>query len=343
VKLKFTAFLIILSALFAFQKIEYQVDQFPDYFPAPLYNFSNNPMDTNKVNLGLFLFYDGILSKDNSISCSACHSPFSAFGHNDHQLSHGIHDSIGNRNAPPLFNLAWQPNFMWDGAVNHLDMQALAPISSETEMGSNIADVVKRLQDDPFYRKRFYRAFQDSTVTGERLLKALSQFQLTLISANSKYDQEKKGQVEFTKEELKGYKIFQKNCNSCHQEPLFSTYEMKQNFIALDSNLRDYGQGAITKNATDSLLFKVPSLRNLEFSYPYMHDGRYYELEEILQHYTSKTVQEKFKANGLQKINLSAKDQTDLIAFLQTLNDKEFVFDRRHRFPRELLVKWKEE
>jgi len=341
-RLRFFAFCFIISLLFGFKSFENGTLIFPDYFPKPKYNFENNPLDSNKVKLGRLLFYDGILSLDNSLSCSTCHSPFNAFAHNDHKLSHGIGDSIGTRNAPALFNLAWQTSFMWDGAINHLDMQALAPISSSIEMGSDIKDVVQKLQADQFYKKKFYEAYQDSIVTGENVLKALSQFQLTLISANSKYDQVKRGENEYTAQELKGYKLFQKNCNSCHQEPLFSTYGFEKNFIEMDSLLNDFGKGVVTQVSEDSLYFKIPSLRNLKYSYPYMHDGRYYTLYKVLNHYNSEEIQQKFKENGLKKIDLSSNAQVDLIAFLLTLNDKEFVFNKDYRFPRELLNKWKE-
>ena len=337
------ALLVIIFFLLSFRQAGKVVFQFPDIFPAPTYDFTKTPLDSNKIELGRLLFYDAILSKDNSISCSTCHSPFDAFAHNDHQLSHGIHDSIGNRNAPPLFNLAWHSSFMWDGAINHLDMQALAPISSTTEMGDNIVNVVNKLQNDSFYRSKFYTVYGDSIVTGEKVLKVLSQFQLTLVSANSKYDQVIRGEGDFTDQELKGYKLFQKNCNSCHQEPLFSTYELAQNFISVDSSLNDYGNGAISKLKEDSLLFKIPSLRNLEYSFPYMHDGRFFELDSVLNHYTSKETKLRFKKAGYQKINLSESNKVDLISFLFTLNDKEFVFDEKHRFPRELLMKWKGE
>ncbi|MFT7084439.1 MAG: cytochrome c peroxidase [Vicingaceae bacterium] len=336
------AFIAIIFILLSFRQVSMEGFEIPNLFPTPTYDFKNNPLDSNKIELGRLLFYDAILSKDNSISCSTCHSPFSAFAHNDHNLSHGINDEIGIRNAPALFNLAWQPTFMWDGAINHLDMQALAPISSATEMGENISNVVEKLQNDPFYRKKFYKAYGDSVVTGEKVLKVLSQFQLTLVSANSKYDKVKRGDGEFTDQEVKGYKLFQNNCNSCHQEPLFSAYKFAENFIGIDSILNDYGKGGVSKLKGDSLMFKIPSLRNLEYSFPYMHDGRYFNLNTILNHYISKETKLKFKKEGLKKINLSENEKVDLIAFLLTLNDKEFVFNTKHRFPRELLMKWKE-
>ena len=129
--------------LFAFKCMKYD-RLIPLNFPAPTYNFEENPLDSNKIEKVRVLFYDPILSKDNTISCSSCHSPYNAFSHTDHDLSHGIYDSIGTRNAPALFNLAWHSSFMWDGAINHLDMQALAPINHETEMGETTKNVVNK-------------------------------------------------------------------------------------------------------------------------------------------------------------------------------------------------------
>jgi cytochrome c peroxidase len=305
----------------------------PSYFPKPNYNFKNNPLDSNIILLGRILFYEPNLSADQRISCASCHSPYNAFAHTDHDLSHGIFDSIGTRNAPALFNLAWQEKFMWDGAINHLDMQALAPISHAKEMGSSLDTIVKKLNESQSYKSFFHKAFRDSLATGAKVLKALSQFQLTLVSANAKYDKVTRGEDTFTIQEKNGYRLFKNNCSSCHQEPLFSTYAFENNGLPIDPTLNDYGRMHITNNLNDSLKFKVPSLRNLSFTYPYMHDGRFTNLREVIHHYT----------NGIKKINslshklkepiqLTANEKVDLIAFLLTLNDKEFVFDKKHQF-----------
>jgi cytochrome c peroxidase len=156
---------------------------YPSHFPNPTFDFQKTPLDSTKILLGRILFYDPILSKDNSISCASCHSPYNAFAHTDHDLSHGIYDAIGTRNAPALFNLAWQKEFMWDGAINHIDMQALAPISHPGEMGSSINEVVSKLNESNAYKDLFQKAFGEKTITGAKVLKALTQFQLTLVSA----------------------------------------------------------------------------------------------------------------------------------------------------------------
>jgi cytochrome c peroxidase len=318
------AFVCLASFNFYSLRLEY-----PAHFPKPYYDFTKNSLDSAKIQIGRALFYDPILSANNSISCASCHSPYNAFAHTDHDLSHGFEDQIGTRNAPALFNLAWQKNFMWDGAINHLDMQALAPISHPKEMASNILMVVNKLNQSTRYRKLFFKVYKDSIITGEKVLKTLSQFELTLISAKSKYDQVKLDKAIFTEQENKGYDLFQKNCNVCHTEPLFSNYTFENNGLPIDTTLNDLGRWLVTKNKKDKMLFKIPSLRNLSFTYPYMHDGRFRKIQEVVNHYTSKETQKSLK----KTIILSSNEKVDLIAFLLTLNDKDFVFNPNFQYP----------
>ncbi|HHZ64458.1 MAG TPA: cytochrome-c peroxidase [Flavobacteriales bacterium] len=304
--------------------------KYPKYFPSIEYNTANNTPSAEKVKLGRALFYDPILSKDKTISCASCHSPYNAFAHTDHDLSHGINDQIGTRNAPALFNLAWQKSFMWDGAINHLDMQALFPITHPKEMGETIEKVLDKLRNSNIYPKLFLNAFKDSIIETEKLLKALSLFQLTLISSNSKYDKVQKGLEQFSVQEKKGHALFLKNCNSCHTEPLFSNYNFANNGLPMDSTLNDYGRWGITHQSKDSLLFTSP----------YMHDGRFKTLNQVLNHYIkgiekSETLSKDLKSNIL----LTSNERADIIAFLLTLNDKDFIFDHKHQFPRDLLLK----
>ncbi len=302
--------------------------QFPTNWPKPRYDFSKNPLTKQGIELGRRLFYDPILSRDSTVSCSNCHLSFTAFTHVDHALSHGIEDRIGTRNSPALMNLAWANNFMWDGAVNHLDFQALAPIAHPAEMDNSIDKVVQRIRTKPAYKARFFEAFGDSTVTGERLLKAMAQFELTLISANSKYDRVISGQEIFTEQEQKGYQVFQNNCASCHTEPLFTNFGFERNGLPLDTVLNDFGRMKITKQPCDSLKFKVPTLRNIEFSYPYMHDGRFKKLRDVVNHYAQTTALDR-------KIELLPNEKVDLIAFLLTLTDRTFLFNPEISFPRD--------
>ena len=311
--------------------------QYPKSWPKPYYDFTKNQLTEEGIQLGRKLFYDPILSKDNTISCSSCHLSYTAFTHVDHKLSHGIEDRIGNRNSLALMNLAWNKSFMWDGAANHLDMQALAPISDPNEMGSSIVEVVEKLQANENYPPLFYAAFGDTLITGAKVLKALSQFQLTLISSNSKYDKvmSKEGTETFTTQEQNGYDLYIKHCASCHVEPLFTTGEFTNNGLVPDSDLNDLGRMQITQNASDSLSFKTPSLRNLKYSFPYMHDGRFDNLREVIDHYTEQIDPAGFIDPRLnQKIELTSNQKVDLIAFLRTLNDKDFVFNKDFAFPR---------
>ena len=319
----------------AFKSLKYVPFDAPKNWPKPAYDFTKNPLSDEKIELGRVLFYDPILSKNNTISCASCHSQYTAFTHVDHSLSHGIDDRIGTRNSPALMNLAWHTSYMWDGAINHLDMQALAPISHPDEMGEKIESVVLKLQQSKRYRSLFYKAFGDSVVTGQHTLKAMSQFMLTLVSANSKYDSVMRKQAQFTAQEKNGYALFQKNCGSCHAEPLFTNLQFENNGLAIDTTLNDYGRMNVTKDSADCSKFKVPTLRNIEFSYPYMHDGRFKRLSDVLKHYTSGIHQSKTLAKPLlNPIVLSSNQKVDLTAFLLTLTDKAFLFNPNYSFPK---------
>jgi cytochrome c peroxidase len=312
----------------AFKQFDLFEKSIPSYFPKPVYNFKKNPLTAAKIRLGRVLFYDPILSRDNTISCASCHSPYNSFAHSDHALSHGIDNQIGTRNAPALMNLAWQPSFLWDGAVNHLDVQSLFPITHPKEMDEKIENVVKKLNKSKAYRDLFYKAYQDSTATGEHLLKAISQFMLTLVSANAKYDSVQQHFTKFTAQEKNGYKLFKKNCNTCHTEPLFSNYTFANNGLAIDTFLKDYGRMTVTKNSRDSAFFKIPSLRNLSYTAPYMHDGRFKRLLAVLNHYTSlPPISKAISARVQPHVCLTSNEKVDLIAFLLTLNDKHFLTD----------------
>jgi cytochrome c peroxidase len=312
-----------------FEKFDFFEKYQPKHFPKPVYNFKKNPLSAAKIHLGRVLFYDPILSRDGTISCASCHSPYNAFAHSDHALSHGIDDQIGTRNAPALQNLAWQPYFMYDGAVNHLDMQSLFPITHPKEMDETMANVVLKLNQNKAYKKAFYKAYKDSTATGERVLKSLSQFMLTLVSATAKYDSVQQQRAKFTKQEKNGYQLFKKNCAACHTEPLFSSFAFANNGLPIDSFLKDFGRMSITKNKKDSLFFKIPSLRNIQYSAPYMHDGRFKRLQNVLTHYTSDFAK---NAQNTPQITLTSNEKVDLIAFLHTLSDRHFLMDTTHTY-----------
>lgn len=318
----------------------------PKNWPKPAYNFNKNSLSKDKILLGRALFYDPILSADSTISCASCHLQYSAFTHVDHTLSHGINGRIGTRNAPALTNMAWSKLLMWDGAINHLDMQPLAPISHPDEMGSSIDTVLLRLKSSHIYPSLFYKAYGDSCISGVHFLKAISQFMLTIVSANSKYDQVMRNEkgIAFTAQEANGYRLFRNHCAVCHVEPLFTSNDFINNGLPVDTTINDYGRLRITHNPKDSLCFKVPSLRNIEFSYPYMHDGRFVTLQQVVNHYSAGIQQSTTLSQLLRKpILLSANEKVDLVAFLLTLTDKEFLFNRTYSFPKEIFMQQSKE
>lgn len=334
---KIISFLVIFGSFIFFSFIfEWEDHPFfvPQGWPKPIYNFENNPLTKNKFELGRTLFYDPDLSRDSTISCASCHLQFSGFTHIDHALSHGIDGQIGTRNSPVLVNLAWNKFFHWDGGAGDLNQQAINPLTHPKEMDNNLKEVLRRLNNSPFYRKRFFKSFNDSSINTEKLLKALSNFTVSLVSANSKYDRYKRGEIEFNEQEKNGYRLFQKNCASCHKEPLFKIDAFKNNGLALDDELKDFGRKDITGNAGDYMLFKVPTLRNIEFSFPYMHDGRFKKLREVIDHYNSLPFSKESFSKELKKIKKSFTDQEtkDLIAFLKTLTDKEFLYNPKFMY-----------
>lgn len=339
VKLVFVTLIVFLVTVSAMVE-PYQFFIKPEGWPKPVYNFSGNMLTQEKINLGRVLFYDPVLSEDSSISCASCHNSYTAFTHVDHALSHGIHNRIGKRNAPALMNLAWSTSFMWDGSIRQLDRQALAPLQDSNEMNESLSHILIKLNRSAFYRKYFYMAYGDSIITTEPLLKSIAQFLVTLVSANSKYDQMVRKQIEFSAQEKNGYLLFKKHCNVCHTEPLFTNFKFKSNGLLVDTILKDAGRMRITLQSKDSLLFKVPSLRNIEYSFPYMHDGRYKKLFEVVQHYINLNTEMPQLSDELkQSIKLTANEKVDLVAFLLTLSDKEFNFNSNTNYPRLLMQK----
>lgn len=309
---------------------------YPEYWPKPHYDFSKLTMSEDQFQLGRQLFYDPILSRDNTISCASCHLQATGFTHVDHDLSHGIEGRIGTRNSMTIMNLAWNTSFMWDGGVNHIEIQALAPISSENEMDESLEHVVEKLNNSEKYKTLFYNVHKDSVVTGQRTLLALTQFVVMLTTYNSKYDKYIREEVggEFTEQEKSGLNVFRTHCASCHTEPLFTNNKFINNGLEVDTTLNDFGRMIITQNPQDSLKFKVPTLRNIQFTKPYMHDGRFETLQEVINHYTSdiqdsNTLSETLKSN----IELTHKEKVDLLVFLRTLTDQEFLFNKRFAFP----------
>lgn len=303
----------------------------PQGWPTPYYTFANNGVTKEGFALGRKLFYDPILSIDNSTSCGSCHQAFSAFSQLDHNLSHGIEGKLGTRNSPALFNLAWHTSFFWDGGVNHIENQPINPIQNPVEMGEQMSNVLSKLQASVEYRQMFKAAFGDENVNYQRFNQAMAQFMCLLISDNAKYDQVQRGEASFTAQEQSGYNLFQQNCAACHKEPLFTDLGFRNNGLAPGA-FNDSGRAHITHDPADLRKFKVPSLRNLKYTYPYMHDGRLKTLDNVLDHYAS-GIQASPTLDPLLNggIQLSAQQRSDLLAFLHTLNDERFVTDARFK------------
>ena len=325
--------LLVLVVLMAFRTSTPDLFRRPEGWPKPVYNFKKHPLDPQKVAIGRILFYEPLLSRDNTISCSSCHLQATSFTHVDHALSHGIEGKIGTRNSPPLINLAWSKKFMWDGDVTDLDMQAFKPITNKLEMDETMEHVVQKLQSTPGYPTLFYNAFGDSVIRQEFVLRSLSQFMLTMVSANSRYDRVKRGEEQFSVQEQKGYVLFKAHCAECHTEPLFTNGGFENNGLATDDELNDIGQMKVTHKKEDSLKFKVPSLRNVEYTYPYMHDGRFKTLGMVLNNYIMGIQQSPTLHPSLRKgIYLTSDEKADLIGFLFTLSDKGFLKDTKFSY-----------
>jgi cytochrome c peroxidase len=298
----------------------------PKGFPPPVYRFQNNPRTRQGFELGRKLFYDGQLSRDGNFPCSSCHQQFAAFATYEHRLSHGFNNQFSFRNAPGLFNLAWEKEMNWDGGVNQIEVQPLAPLLDPHEMAEDLEQVITKLKKDKSYLALFKGAFGSPGINSQRILKALAQFTASLVSANAKYDRMKRGEIRFNPYEEKGYEIFRQKCAHCHQEPLFTDFSYRNTGLETDSTLHDFGRMLITGRKEDSLKFRVPSLRNVFLTFPYSHDGRFKTISEMLEHYNSGIVKSPTLDNELKKgIPISSDDRFYLIYFLETLTDSSFI------------------
>lgn len=308
--------------------------ELPDGFPPPAYTFSDNPLTEEGFELGRKLFYDGRLSIDSLHPCSSCHQQIAGFGTFEHDRSHGVYNSHTLRNAPVLFNLAWNKSFHWDGAYQKMEDAIAQPINGHIEMGESFQGVIGRLEQDDDYRKEFKKVFGSPFIRPDHLLKALSQFTGYLVSANAKYDKVKRGEAAFTAQEQNGYTLFQSKCATCHPEPLFTDQSYRNIGLPVDPFLNDFGRMRVTGNKADSLKFKVPTLRNANISSNYMHDGRFNTLYQCIEHYRTGVQQsatlDPLLANG---ITLTATQESDLVSFLKTLTDSAFLRDPRFRQP----------
>lgn len=298
----------------------------PDGWPKPNDIFKDNPVTDVGFLLGKKLFYDGRLSKDGKFACASCHEPRAAFATLDHDFSHGFNGQFTTRNTPALQNLAWQSYYNWDGAFTELDKQAAFPITAPNEMAENIDSVLIKLRKDKEYPGLFTKVFGTRDIDEQRLLNALAQFTGMLVSADSKYDRMLKGTETFNPSELHGYKVFKVHCAECHKEPLFTDNSFRNNGLEADPYLNDSGRMKETGLPADSLKFRVPSLRNVALTQPYMHDGRFYSMQNVIDHYTAGIHQSATLDPLLREpMNLQPKEKYDLVQFLYTLTDSTFI------------------
>ncbi len=301
----------------------------PEHFPS-----SEQPFDVSKINeksfaLGKRLFYDPILSRDSTISCGSCHIQASAFTQHGHDVSHGIDDLLGRRNALPIQNLMWQKNFLWDGGILNLELVAINAITSPVEMDESLLNIVEKLKRSKVYPQMFKEAFGNEEITSTKMLVALGYFMALFISDKSKYDEVKRGKAQFTEQEQRGYNLFKQHCETCHKEPLFTDQSFRNNGVQHFFTI-DKGRYEISLISGDEGKFKVPSLRNIEFTAPFMHDGRFPSLMDVLNHY-SDGIQNYTNLDPLliNKIPLNSQEKQDIISFLKTLSDFTFIRDKR--------------
>ena len=303
---------------------------------------ADNVLTNTKVQLGRMLFYDVKLSKDNSQACADCHRQEHAFTDTT-RFSLGVRNLPGHRQAMSVFNMAWNDNeFFWDGRAHLLRDQAVLPIQDELEMDESLENVVAKLSAGKVYTDQFIRAFGDDAVTDDRIGLALEAFMLTIVSHNSKYDKFLAGTAELTPSEERGLRLFETeynpffpessgaDCQHCHGGANFENDLYMNNGLDTDDEMQDNGRSAATGDVADRGKFKVTSLRNIAVTAPYMHDGRFQTLEEVIDHYnagiqpstTLDPALENTRATGLL---LTEEDKTDLVNFLKTLTDEDLL------------------
>jgi cytochrome c peroxidase len=298
----------------------------------------DNPLTGEGVALGSRLFFDRRLSADGSQSCASCHHPREGFSE-PRRFSRGIDGDLGTRNAMPLENLAWKKEFFWDGRAVTLRDQVLQPIQNPIEMHQSLAKTVAKIAADQDYQRLFANAFSSSRVTTNRIARALEQFLLVQVSCDAKFDRVQAGREQFTADEQRGFELFATeydprrgqygaDCFHCHGGPLFQSLSFANN--GLDSTFRDLGRYIVTKRAGDEGKFSVPSLRNVALTAPYMHDGRFRTLEEVVEHYCtgmkrSATLDPNLAKHPDGGVPLNTADKKALVAFLKTLTDERFL------------------
>ena len=325
--------------------------EIPSHFPDMIIP-EDNPLTIEGVELGRFLFYEKRLSGDNSISCATCHMPQNGFS-DPKKFSVGIDGIAGTRQSMALVNLGWESFFFWDGRKTSLEAQILEPVPNPIEMHQSWKDATQKLNADIQYRNRFFRAFNEEGIDSIKVTKAIAQFLRTLISAESKYDIMYKfeNKISLTtkeqailqtvdNEEWAGYDLFRSlngaDCFHCHNGPLMQVKKFSNN--GLDAAFSDLGRGFVTGNPSDNGKFKVPTLRNIVLTAPYMHDGRFASLDEVIEHYSSgvthsATIDPLMEFAGQGGVQLDSQEKYLLKRFLLTLTDYNFINNPKFKDP----------
>jgi len=304
---------------------------------------SDNVLTKQGVQLGKMLFYEKMLSLDNSQSCASCHNQSDGFS-DTLQFSVGVELLEGTRQAMPIFNMAWHNNsFFWDGRSLLLRDQSLKPIEDPLEMNETLENVITKLSASQMYKNQFIRAFGSEEITSEKMSLALEQFMLSIVSHNSKYDKFLAGEIQLSESEERGRILFETeynpffpelsgaDCAHCHGGANFENDQYMNNGLDVDANFTDFGRETATGNLADRATFKVPTLRNIEVTQPYMHDGRFNTLEEVIEHYDAHLKQSNTVDPALLQVidngglQLTSQDKVDLVNFLKTLTDESFL------------------
>lgn len=325
-KKKFIPFVLLLGSFVACmhedkQDIDYIALAYGDSWPEQFF-YPENQLSEDRILLGRHLFYDTRLSRDSSLSCSSCHLQSQAFS-DTIPISLGVDDAKGFRNAPSLMNLAFVDRAHKDGGVKSIDLQAMAPIEDHAEMDLALVLAVKRFANDERLNTLAQKAYQRD-IDNYSLIFGLAAFVKSLVSNQTKYDSVQANKQVFTPIESKGLAVFEQQCSSCHTPPLFASNAIVNNGTKTDYHA-DLGRMRISGDSTDIGKFRVPSLRNVELTYPYMHDGHLYSLEEVLEHYNSGGKKHVNQDPRIEKIRLSQDDKTALISFLKTLTDYTII------------------
>jgi len=297
----------------------------PAHFPPPRYAPGERGYSRAGFELGRRLFGDPVLSVDNSISCASCHRQEAAFSDAGRALSRGVGGQQGLRNSPPVLNMAWNRSFMWDGGINHIEVVPFAPITDPLEMAEDLSNVVRKLNEHAEYPELFRAVFVREPVDDQQLFLALAWYMTNLVSASSRYDGHVVDGTALTASETRGLALFRDHCATCHREPLFTDGGFHSN--GLDDASADPGRHRITQDPADLGRFKTPGLRNVALTGPYMHDGRFADIDAVLDHYSGGIRPGASTVLPVGGMAFDPREKADLKAFLHTLTDHSFVTD----------------